>query len=200
MDKIYQNNEIRAITKVLGVGFQESSDSNGEDKEDEDENGSKFNLDKLRYHRVIIMCDADVDGFHIETLLLTFFFRHMRPLIDAGHLFIACPPLYSVSYKKNKKWIYTDKDKDQCIQDFKTKYDLKDTTSIKIQRYKGLGTLNANQLYETTMRRDTRRLKKVTYEDYLENDLMFTRLMGKEVKARKKFIFNNFDEVNMLDI
>ncbi len=199
-DKIYQNNEIRAITKVLGVGFQEANDLNGDNKEDEDENGSKFNLDKLRYHRVIIMCDADVDGFHIETLLLTFFFRHMRPLIDEGHLFIACPPLHKVSYRKNKKYVFSDNEKDQCIQDFKAKYDLKDASSIKIQRYKGLGEMNADELYETTMRRESRKLKRVTYEDYLENDLMFTRLMGKEVKARKKFIFNNFEKVNMLDI
>jgi len=200
MDKIYQNNEIQAITKVLGVGFIESSDMNGDDKEDEEENGSKFNLDKLRYHRVIIMCDADVDGFHIETLLLTFFFRHMRPLIDEGHLYIACPPLYKVSYKRNKQYVFSDKEKDQYIQEFKAKYNLKDTSSIKIQRYKGLGEMNANELYETTMRKESRKLKRVTYEDYLENDLMFTRLMGKEVKARKKFIFNNFEKVNMLDI
>ncbi len=200
LDKIYQNNEIKAITKVLGVGFQDSSYQNGDDKEDEEENGSKFNLDKLRYHRVIIMCDADVDGFHIETLLLTFFFRHMRPLIDAGHLFIACPPLHKVSYKKNKKYVFSDQGKDQCIQEYKVKYNLTDTSSIKIQRYKGLGEMNADELYETTMRKESRKLKRVTYEDYLENDLMFTRLMGKEVKARKKFIFQNFDEVNMLDI
>ena len=200
MDKIYQNNEIQAITKVLGVGFIESSNLNGDEKEDEEENGSKFNIDKLRYHRVIIMCDADVDGFHIETLLLTFFFRHMRPLIDEGHLYIACPPLYKVSYKRNKQYVFSDKEKDQYIQEFKAKYNLKDTSSIKIQRYKGLGEMNASELYETTMRKESRKLKRVTYEDYLENDLMFTRLMGKEVKARKKFIFNNFDEVNMLDI
>ncbi|KKK41380.1 MAG: Topoisomerase IIA (DNA gyrase/topoisomerase IV), B subunit [Candidatus Lokiarchaeum sp. GC14_75] len=200
MEKIYQNNEIRAITKVLGVGFQESNDLGENDKEDDDENGNKFNLDKLRYHRVIIMCDADVDGFHIETLLLTFFFRHMRPLIDEGHLFIACPPLHKVSYKKNKIYVFSDKEKDQRIQEFKTKYNLKDASSIKVQRYKGLGEMNADELYETTMRKESRKLKRVTYEDYLENDLMFTRLMGKEVKARKKFIFKNFAEVNMLDI
>jgi len=200
LEKIYQNNEIKAIIKVLGVGFQESGDLSENDKEDEEENGSKFNIDKLRYHRVIIMCDADVDGFHIETLLLTFFFRHMRPLIDEGHLFIACPPLHKVSYKKNKNYVYSDEGKDQSIQDYKTKYNLKDTNSIKVQRYKGLGEMNADELYETTMRRESRKLKRVTYEDYIENDLMFTRLMGKEVKARKKFIFSNFEKVNMLDI
>jgi DNA gyrase subunit B len=124
----------------------------------------------------------------------------MRPLIDEGHLYIACPPLYKVSYKRNKQYVFSDKEKDQYIQDFKAKYNLKDTSSIKIQRYKGLGEMNANELYETTMRKESRKLKRVTYEDYLENDLMFTRLMGKEVKARKKFIFNNFEKVNMLDI
>ena len=200
MDKIYQNNEIRAITKVLGAGFQETSDPGGDDREDDEENGRKFNLDKLRYHKVVIMCDADIDGYHIETLLLTFFFRHMRPLIDDGYLYIACPPLYKVTYRKNKKYVYSDKERDDIIQEFKEKYDLKDKSSIRVQRYKGLGEMNADELYETTMRKESRKLKKVTYEDYLENDLMFTRLMGKEVKARKKFIFQNFDEVNMLDI
>jgi DNA gyrase subunit B len=199
MDKILKNNEIQAIIKALGVGFQDVNESNGngnengngnandEENEDEDEN---FDLSKLRYHKVIIMCDADVDGFHIETLLLTFFFRYMRPLIDEGHLYIAVPPLYKIAYKE----------RDECFEELKNKYNLKNTESIKVQRYKGLGEMNPEELSETTMNRQTRILKKVTYDDYIENDLIFTKLMGKEVKARKKFIISNFDEVNVLDI
>jgi DNA gyrase subunit B len=202
LDKILQNNEIQSIIKALGVGFQEVNDingTNGESEEDEDAEES-FNLSKLRYYKVVIMCDADIDGFHIETLLLTFFFRYMRPLIDEGHLYIACPPLYKVSYRKDQKYVYTDKERDEFIQELKKKHKLNDVNSIRTQRYKGLGEMNADELYITTMDRDTRKLKKVTYEDYLENDLMFTKLMGKEVKARKKFIISHFDEVNVLDI
>ena len=146
------------------------------------------------------MCDADIDGFHIETLLLTFFFRHMRPLIDEGHLYIAVPPLYKVSYKKAKEYVHSEKEKEDMINDLIAKYNLKNVDSIKVQRYKGLGEMNPEELYETTMNISSRILKKVTYEDYIENDLIFTKLMGKEVKARKKFIINNFDEVNVLDI
>lgn len=200
LDKILRNNEIRSIIKALGVGIYEenlNNGINGEDGEDEDES---FDISKLRYHKVIIMVDADIDGKHIETLLLTFFFRYMRPLIDNEYLYIACPPLYKVSYKKSKHYVYSDEEKDHIIEELKKKYNLKNADSIKLQRYKGLGEMNPEELYETTMNRETRKLKKVTYEDYLENDLMFSKLMGKEVKARKKFIIGNFDEVNVLDI
>jgi len=146
------------------------------------------------------MCDADIDGKHIETLLLTFYFRHMRALIDEGFLYLAVPPLYKVSYKKSKKYVYSDSERDSFMQEVKLKYALKDTNSIKIQRYKGLGEMNPEELYDTTMNRETRILKKVTYENYIENDLIFTKLMGKEVLSRKKFIFANFDEVNVLDV
>ncbi|MBY8984662.1 MAG: type IIA DNA topoisomerase subunit B [Candidatus Lokiarchaeota archaeon] len=205
LDKVLQNNEIQAIIKALGVGFQEINDTNGkedilEENGEDDDDDDSFDLSKLRYHKVVIMCDADVDGFHIETLLLTFFFRYMRPLIDEGHLYIACPPLYKVSYKKDQEYVFTDKEKDDYIQELKTKHKLQDVGSIRTQRYKGLGEMNAEELYMTTMNRESRKLKKVIYEDYLENDLVFTRLMGKEVKPRKKFIFSHFDEVNVLDI
>jgi len=203
LDKILQNNEILSIIKALGMGFQEINNTNGNDdtlEENGEDDDESFDLSKLRYHKVVIMCDADIDGFHIETLLLTFFFRFMRPLIDGGYLYIACPPLYKVSYKKDQKYIFTDKEKDDFIQELITKHKLKDVGSIRTQRYKGLGEMNADELYMTTMNRDTRKLKKVTYEDYLENDLIFTKLMGKEVKARKKFIISHFDEVNVLDI
>ena len=203
MDKILQNNEIQSIIRALGIGFQEINDTNGKDdalEENGEDDEITFDLSKLRYHKVVIMCDADIDGFHIETLLLTFFFRYMRPLIDEGHLYIACPPLYKISYKKDEKYVFTDKEKDDFTLELKTKHNLKDTGSIRTSHYKGLGEMNADELYLTTMNRDTRKLKKVIYEDYLENDLIFTKLMGKEVKARKKFIISHFDEVNVLDI
>ncbi len=203
LDKILRNKEIQSIIKALGVGFQESNEENGNgdnEEDDEEETESTFDLSKLRYHKVVIMCDADIDGFHIETLLLTFFFRYMRPLIDKGHLYIAVPPLYKVSYKKTKEYVHSEKEKEDMINDLMDKYNLKNSDSIKVQRYKGLGEMNPEELYETTMNITTRILKKVTYEDYIENDLIFTKLMGKEVKARKKFIINNFDEVNVLDI
>ncbi len=203
IDKVLQNNEIQAIIKALGVGFQEINQingTNGETGENGDEAEENFDLSKLRYHKVIIMCDADVDGFHIETLLLTFFFRYLRPLIDEGHLYIAVPPLYKISYKKTKEYVYSDKQKENLLKNIKQKYKLKNVDSIKTQRYKGLGEMNSDELYDTTMNKETRTLKKVTYEDYLENDLIFTKLMGKEVKARKKFIISNFDEVKTLDV
>ncbi len=205
IDKIFHNNEIQSIIKALGVGFQELNQSNGangdiDDATESDDTEETFDISKLRYHKVIIMCDADVDGFHIETLLLTFFFRYMRPLIDEGNLYVAVPPLYKVSYKKSKTYVYSDLEKDGMIKSLITKYKLNNTQSIKVQRYKGLGEMNPEELYETTMNKETRKLKKVTYEDYLENDLMFTKLMGKEVKARKKFIISNFDEVSTLDV
>jgi DNA gyrase subunit B len=203
IDKVLQNNEIQSIIKALGVGFQESSltnESNGESEENGDKSEENFDLSKLRYHKTIIMCDADIDGYHIETLLLTFFFRYLRPLIDGGHLYIAVPPLFKVSYKKTKEYVYSDEEKEKLLKNIKNKYKLNNFDSIKVQRFKGLGEMNSDELYETTMNKETRRLKKVTYEDYLENDLIFTKLMGKEVKARKKFIISNFDEVKTLDI
>lgn len=204
LDKILHNKEIQSIIKALGVGIQDLNHVNGmngdQENGDTDDSEETFNIDKLRYHKTVIMCDADVDGNHIKTLLLTFFFRYMRPLIDGGYLYVAVPPLYKVSYKKNKTYVYSDLEKDKLINSFKTKYKLKNTQSIKVQRYKGLGEMNPEELYETTMNRETRKLKRVTYEDYIENDLVFSKLMGKEVKARKKFIINHFDEVSTLDI
>ena len=203
IDKILNNNEIQAIIKALGVGVQEPSVVNGSNEDDEEtqeENNGEFDLSKLRYHKVILMTDADVDGNHIETLLLTFFFRYMRPLIDAGHLYIAVPPLYKISYKNIKKYIHSEQEKVEMIKEIVEKYKLKNPDSIKIQRYKGLGEMNPDELYETTMNKETRILKKIVYDDFIENDLIFTKLMGKEVKSRKKFIIDNFNEVKQLDI
>ena len=183
LDKILQNNEIQAIVRALGVGVQGVSNE-------------EFSLENLRYHRVIIMCDADIDGHHIETLLLTFFFRYMRPLIDEGHLYMAVPPLYELKYKKSREYVYTDKEKEQKTEELTQKYKLMNADSIKIKRFKGLGEMNPEELYETTMNKTTRALKKMTYEDYLENDLIFNKLMGKEVKPRKKFIVENYNNAS----
>ena len=187
VDNVLQNKEIQSLIKALGMGVHGIGDE-------------EFNPEKLRYHKVIIFCDADIDGHHIETLLLTFFFRYMRPLIDEGHLYLAVPPLYKVSYKKSKEYVYSDKEKEATIDEYMNKYKLKKEDSIKIQRYKGLGEMNPDELYDTTMKRESRMLKKIVYEDYLETDLIFTKLMGKEVKSRKKFIIQNYDEVKELDV
>ncbi|HDZ18200.1 MAG TPA: DNA topoisomerase (ATP-hydrolyzing) subunit B [archaeon] len=187
VDNVLQNKEIQSLIKALGMGVHGIGDE-------------EFNPEKLRYHKVIIFCDADIDGHHIETLLLTFFFRYMRPLIDEGHLYLAVPPLYKVSYKKSKEYVYSDKEKEATIDEYMKKYKLKKEDSIKIQRYKGLGEMNPDELYDTTMKKDSRILKKIVYEDYLETDLVFNQLMGKEVKSRKKFIIQNYDEVKELDV
>ena len=189
MDKILQNNEIQAIIKALGTGIHGIS-------EEEDD----FDISKLRYHKVIIFCDADVDGHHIETLLLTFFFRYMRPLIDDGYLYMAVPPLYRLGYKKTQDFVYSDQEKEMKMAEIKKKYKLKNSDSIKVQRYKGLGEMNPDELYDTTMNRETRILKKVVYDDFLEHDIIFNKLMGPEVKARKKFIIQNYNKVNTLDV
>ncbi|TFF85606.1 MAG: DNA gyrase subunit B, partial [Promethearchaeota archaeon] len=177
LDKILHNKEIQSIIKALGVGIQDHNQTNGNNGEnnsgtEKDDIDETFDLNRLRYHKVIIMCDADIDGFHIETLLLTFFFRYMRPLIDEGYLYIAVPPLYKVAYRKNNTYVYSDLDKDRIMKSYKTKYKLKNPQSIKVQRYKGLGEMNPEELYETTMNRETRKLKRVTYEDFIENDLV----------------------------
>ncbi len=187
IDRILKNNEILAIIKALGIGVQGVNDED-------------FDLDSLRYNKVIIFCDADVDGAHIETLLLTFFFRYMRPLIDNGHLYVAAPPLYYFNYKKTGKYVYSDRQRDEYIKELMEKYELKDSSAINIKRYKGLGEMSPDELYQTTMNRETRVLKRVIYEDYLETDKIFTQLMGKEVKPRRKFIIDNYDEVSVLDI
>ena len=187
LDKIFQNKEIQAIIKALGVGV-------------ENVNEEEFKIENLRYHKIIIFCDADIDGAHIKTLLLTFFFRYMRALIDEGYLYVAVPPLYQLSYRKNHVYVYTDKEKEETFEKFKVQYNLEKTDSIKVQRYKGLGEMNPEELYETTMRKETRYLRRVIYEDYLENDLIFSKLMGKEVKSRRKFISARYNDVTYLDL
>ncbi len=176
LDKILGNNEVRSLISALGTGV-----------------GDNFDLEGLRYGRVIIMTDADVDGSHIRTLLLTFFFRYMPQLIDDGHLYIAQPPLYRVAYKNQVKYAYSDKEKDKYVKDI-------GNDKVGIQRYKGLGEMNPEQLWETTMNPTNRTLLLVTVEDAAESDRTFDMLMGDAVDPRKKFIQTHAKSVRNLDI
>jgi DNA gyrase subunit B len=167
-DKVFANNEILAMGAALGVGL-----------------GKDFNIEKLRYNKVIIMTDADVDGAHIRTLLLTFFYNFMRPLIENGHIYIAQPPLYKISFGKKIEYAYTDEEKDIIIErDFSDK-------KFIIQRYKGLGEMNPEQLWETTMDPEVRFLLRITMEDAMLADTVFKTLMGDETEPRKVFIQQN---------
>jgi DNA gyrase subunit B len=170
LDRIIKSEELKDLVVALGTGI-----------------GETFNPEKLRYHRIIVMADADVDGGHIATLLLTFFFRHLKPLISNGHLYIAIPPLYKVQKGKISHYAFSDQQKDQFIsQLLSTKSDQK--SSIAVQRYKGLGEMNPEQLWNTTMNPQNRIMKKVTIEDAAQADATFTMLMGSEVPPRKRFI------------
>jgi DNA gyrase subunit B len=174
LDRIFGHNEIAAMIKGLGAGIDNDLD-----------------LGKLRYHRVIIMTDADVDGSHIRTLLLTFFFRHMRPVIDEGHLYIAQPPLFRLTVGRSSRYAYSDKERDEMIDRDKAKV---------ANRFKGLGEMNAEQLWETTMDPERRILLRVTIEDAMAADAIFTDLMGDDVAPRKKFIQAHAASVRNLDV
>jgi DNA gyrase subunit B len=179
--KIYDNEEIRNMFTALGVKVGTVDDPKA------------LNIDKLRYHKLIIMTDADVDGSHIRTLLLTFFFRYMPQLIDGGHMYIAQPPLYRVAFKNQVKYAYSDKDKDKYVKEL-------GNDKVGIQRYKGLGEMNPEQLWETTMNPANRTLLLVTVEDAAEADRTFDMLMGDAVDPRKKFIQTHAKSVRNLDI
>lgn len=172
--KILKNAEIRAMVAAIGAGLEGTGDD------------AHFNLEDVRYHRIIIMTDADVDGSHIRTLLLTFFYRYMRPLINAGYLFIAQPPLYGVRFGREKElnYVFSDRDLQQLLKENKNR-------KFEIQRFKGLGEMNPEQLWETTMNPETRVLKRVTIEDVLESSEAFEMLMGSEVPPRREFIEEN---------
>ena len=174
--KIYENDEIKNIFTALGVSIGTSEDAKA------------LNLDKLRYHRIIIMTDADVDGSHITTLILTFFFRYMKELIEFGYVYIAAPPLYLVKKGKEQEYAWNDDQRDAAIQKLKGagKED-----SVHVQRYKGLGEMNAEQLWETTLNPETRTLRKVSIENAAECDHTFSMLMGDEVAPRRDFIERN---------
>ena len=148
--------------------------------------------DRLRYHKIAHMTDADVDGAHIRTLLLTFFYRYMRPLIEEGYIFIAQPPLFKISQNKRVEYAYSDEELDQKLKNY--------TGKVNIQRYKGLGEMNAEQLWETTMDPKRRTLLKVTLDDSIEADRIFSTLMGDDVEPRREFIEENAVYVKNLDI
>jgi len=175
--KIYENEEIKNMFTAIGVSIEE------------DDQGERIlNIAKLRYHKIVIMTDADVDGSHITTLILTFFFRYMRPLIEQGYIYIATPPLYLVKKGKNERYCWNDEDRKATTLEFGGS---ENDSSVKVQRYKGLGEMNAEQLWETTMDPSRRILRKVTIEDAIETDRVFTMLMGDEVPPRRAFIESN---------
>lgn len=169
--KVFENEEIRNIFTALGVTIGTEEDSKA------------LNIEKLRYHKVVIMCDADIDGSHIATLILTFFFRYMRELVENGHVYIATPPLYLVRKGAKKEYAWNDKDRDQLVKDY--------GDGSKIQRYKGLGEMNAIQLWDTTMNPEFRTLRKVVIENGIEADRIFSMLMGDDVPPRREFIEKN---------
>ena len=178
LDRILNADTIRSMVTAFGAGI-----------------GNDFDIEKIRYDRIIIMTDADVDGAHIRTLLLTFFYRYMRPLIDEGHVYIAQPPLYKISKGKKEHYAYSDAELEQVLIDFGGK-----DNSTDIQRYKGLGEMNASQLWDTTMDPEQRILLRVNFEDAMQADEIFTILMGEKVEPRKEFIQQNAKNVVNLDI
>jgi len=198
-DRMFKNQEIVTLAQALGAELRKQGGNGEGNGNGNGENGSSehgrglFTLDKLRYHKVIIMADADVDGAHIRTLLLTFFFRHMPELVEKGHVYIAQPPLYGVRSGKDILYAHSDQELQELVKQAKAK-------NPTIQRYKGLGEMNADQLAETTMDADKRRIKRVTMEDAETADLIFSTLMGDEVEPRKEFIVKYAKEVRDLDL
>ncbi|MCE2397432.1 MAG: DNA topoisomerase (ATP-hydrolyzing) subunit B [Gemmatimonadetes bacterium] len=180
IDKILSNEEIRAMVTAIGAGIRDD-----------------FDIDKARYHKIIIMTDADVDGAHIRTLLLTFFFRQMRELIEQGYIYIAQPPLYRVHRGRTERYAYSDAERDEEVRRLSNG---KDGKGISIQRYKGLGEMNPDQLWKTTMDPDVRTILRVTVESATEADRIFSRLMGDEVEPRREFIEKNAKYVRNLDV
>jgi len=180
--KIFENEEIKNIYTALGVRVGTEEDSKA------------LNLEKLRYHKIIIMCDADVDGSHIETLILTFFFRHMRELIEKGYIYIATPPLYLVKKGKKQEYAWSDEQRDQLIAELKGSGS---ESSVGVQRYKGLGEMNAEQLWDTTMNPEFRTLRQITIDSLIESDRIFSMLMGDEVPPRREFIEQNAKYANI---
>ncbi|MEM9672547.1 MAG: DNA topoisomerase (ATP-hydrolyzing) subunit B [Cyclobacteriaceae bacterium] len=180
--KIYDNEEIKNIITALGVSFGTEEDDKA------------LNMEKLRYHKIIIMTDADVDGSHIRTLILTFFFRYMRALIESGYLYIALPPLYLVKKGKEERYIWTEEEREIAVKELAGEGKIE---SVSVQRYKGLGEMNPEQLWETTMNPETRSLKLVTIESAAEADHLFSMLMGDDVAPRREFIEKNAKYANV---
>lgn len=176
--KIYRNNEIQSMITALGLGIK----------------GDEFDPSQLRYHRIVIMTDADVDGAHIRTLLLTFFYRYQRDLVDQGYIYIACPPLYKLERGRNHQYCYSDRELQQRIDEFAA------NANYTIQRFKGLGEMMPQQLWDTTMNPETRAMKRVEIDDAAEADRMFTVLMGDRVAPRREFIETHAPKLNLDDL
>ncbi|MBR4954014.1 MAG: DNA topoisomerase IV subunit B, partial [Oscillospiraceae bacterium] len=179
MDKVYGNEKLTPLILALGAGI-----------------GDEFNIEKLRYHKIVIMADADVDGSHIRTLLLTFFFRYMRPLIENGYVYSAVPPLYKLTQGKESRVAYSDEQRDAISAEMR---EAKPNSKIEIQRYKGLGEMNKEELWETTMDPEKRTLRRITLDDAIMADQVFTILMGEEVEPRKEWIERNAQYAENLD-
>ncbi|HMB01233.1 MAG TPA: DNA topoisomerase (ATP-hydrolyzing) subunit B [Spirochaetota bacterium] len=177
LNKVIENEKLRPVIAALGAGVHKD-----------------FKVEKLRYNKIIIMADADVDGSHIRTLLLTFFFRHMREMIERGHVYLAMPPLYKIWHNKKTHYAFTDGERDKILSEH-----FQDVEPA-IQRYKGLGEMSPHQLWETTMNPETRNIIRVTADDFVEADEMFSILMGDDVKPRKEFIYKYAKDVTNLDI
>lgn len=175
LDRVYGNDKLSPVITALGCGI-----------------GDEYDITKLRYGKVIIMADADVDGSHIRTLLLTFFFRYMRPLVEEGHVYIAQPPLYRITRGKEHRYAYSDAERDKILSEIQGK--------TEIQRYKGLGEMDSEQLWETTMNPETRLMLRVQLEDAALADETFTILMGDKVEPRREFIEQNAKYVQNLDV
>ncbi len=177
LDRIFANNEIRSMITAFGTGI-----------------GEEFDISKLRYHKIIIMTDADVDGSHIRILLLTFFYRYFRQLVEGGYIYAAQPPLYRVEYNKNLKYVYSEEEKDEYMKT------IPEGAKVGIQRYKGLGEMDAEQLWETTMNIENRTLLRITIDDAMLADQVLSELMGEEVEPRRDFIEKNAKFVQNLDV
>ncbi len=182
-EKVLANEEIRAMITAIGTGIDQ-----------------EFDIGRLRYHRIIIMTDADVDGSHIRTLLMTFFFRQMPQIVESGHLYIATPPLYRVKKGKEETYAFSDEEKDRVVKRMSGDGNEKGARGLQVQRYKGLGEMNPEQLWATTLDPQQRTMRRVRLEDMYEADRIFTLLMGEEVEPRRKFIEENAERVRNLDL
>ncbi len=177
MDRILANEEIRSLFTAMGTGF-----------------GAEFDVSKARYHKLVIMTDADVDGAHIRTLLLTLFYRYMRPLVEAGYVYIAQPPLFQVKQGKKEVYLQSQEELDEYLTTIPT------SPKPSVQRYKGLGEMDAEQLWETTMNPENRRFAQVSVDDAIDADNVLSMLMGEKVEPRRNFIQENAEYVENLDV
>lgn len=191
--RVLGNDKLQPVISTIGAGMTRYNDMG---KDDDFESDVTFDIEKARYHKVIIMADADVDGSHIRTLLLTFFFRYMRPLIEAGYVYFAMPPLYKITIGRKTEYAYDEEARVRILEE----NGITDASKVQIQRYKGLGEMNPDQLWETTMNPETRMISQITLNDAEEADRVFSMLMGEEVEPRRAFIDANAVYVTNLDV